>query len=303
MDISIIIINYNTKALLINCLRSIIEFTENISYEIIVVDNASKDDSVEQVEKHFPEVKIIKLSQNIGFGNANNIAAKEAKGEFLFLINSDITFIENSCEKFLRFYNNNHQELRIGSLGCLLLDINKKINGAGSKFPNVSSIIKNKLRFLPFYNKFFPREKEENYWHINREYFEVDYVMGADFFIKKELFLKMGGFDSYYFMYFEETDLSLKLVENNYKNYIYNETKIIHSDILSPEEIKPRVVTSDKLRNIIHRSEIYYVKKNYKKNYILYLVIDIFILPFIFLSKNYTFKENFNYIKNTFKCY
>lgn len=303
MKISIIIVNYNTKALLHNCLKTIIEFTKDISYEIIVVDNASKDDSVNDVKINFPEVKIIELKENIGFGNANNVAVKEAKGEFLFFVNSDITFIENAAKKIYDFYIENHRNLNIGSLGCLLLDIYRKINGAGGKFPTVKYIIKNKLRFIPFFNSVFPVEPETNYWKLDQKYFEVDYVMGADFFIKKDLFLEAGGFNPYYFMYYEETDLSLQLVRKNFKNYIFTGTSIVHSDILEKNEKKPKTVTSDFLRNIIHKSEIFYIKTNYRSGFIFYKIVDISIMPLLFLSKNYTFKENVNYIKKSFKWY
>ena len=114
--VSIIIINYNTKLLTLDCLKSIYQHTKDIDFEVIVVDNASSDGSAEAIRESFPIVKVIEPNENLGFGRANNLGAKYAKGEYLFLLNSDTLLIENSIKKLYDFYIENEEKLHIGVL-------------------------------------------------------------------------------------------------------------------------------------------------------------------------------------------
>lgn len=104
MDVSVIIVNYNTKQITLNCLESIFEHTKGIEFEVILVDNASSDGSVEAIEEYYPMVQVIKSEVNLGFGRANNLGVQMAKGEYLFLLNSDTLLLNNAISIFLYFF-------------------------------------------------------------------------------------------------------------------------------------------------------------------------------------------------------
>ena len=104
MDVSVIIVHYKTLSLTIDCIHSLIEKSKNISYEVIVVDNASNDGSAEELQKKFPHIRVIINSENLGFGRANNIGIKAAQGDFLFLLNSDTVILDNILSRFLEIY-------------------------------------------------------------------------------------------------------------------------------------------------------------------------------------------------------
>ena len=134
--VSIIIVNYNTKELTLNCIGSIIEFTINLRYEIIVVDNSSCDGSCEAI--------IVESNTNLGFGKANNLGAKYANGEFLFFLNSDCLLIENTIKKMHDYFEIN-KNTNIGAIGCILLDKEKKINTSYQRFPTPHFLVKDML--------------------------------------------------------------------------------------------------------------------------------------------------------------
>ena len=119
MEISIIIVNYNTCDLTLQCLQSVYEKTVDVGFEVIVVDNASSDNSVEMIKKMFPQVKIIESVENLGFGKANNLGVKYANGDYLFLLNSDTILISNVIFEFYRFMQKSPQ---IAACGGNLID-------------------------------------------------------------------------------------------------------------------------------------------------------------------------------------
>lgn len=121
MNVSIIIVNYNTKVLLGQCLESVFEMTRDIAFEVLVVDNASSDGSEEYITSKFADVVWINSGGNLGFGRANNLGAEHAKGEYLFLLNSD-TILKNNAVKIFYDYMQSHKDERIGALGAWLYD-------------------------------------------------------------------------------------------------------------------------------------------------------------------------------------
>ena len=142
MDVSIIIVNYNTKQLLKNCLNSIYKYTDSLDFEIIVGDNGSKDGSVEMVVQEFEGVIIVDTKENLGFGKGNNRGVERASGEYVFLLNSDTLLIENSIFKLYEFFKINEKKLKIGALGCKLVDEKLNIMNSGGGFPKVANDLK-----------------------------------------------------------------------------------------------------------------------------------------------------------------
>lgn len=297
MDVSIIIVNYNTKDLLFNCLKSIYKHTYDVEFEIIVVDNASVDGSQDCVKCSFPQVLLVESKVNLGFGKANNLGAKYSKGNFLFLLNSDTVLIENSVKILFSFFVENGDKLNIGVLGTILVDEKLDNNGFGNSFPTCSEENKKNLRTIPIINFFVSAPIEKKY-DFEKKYFEIDYVIGADMFLRKNLFDKMKGFSKEFFMYYEETDLQKRMHNIGFKQYILTKTKIIHL-----EEGSGKVINnySNRKRIITHKSRIIYLKRNDEQNYFKYALFFLFILFLNFFNFKYSLKENVSYFKEIVK--
>ncbi|MBI3194416.1 MAG: glycosyltransferase [Ignavibacteriae bacterium] len=226
MQISVIIVNYNVRAFLENCLVSVFKSLEAIESEVIVVDNASDDGSVEMIQQKFPHVRLFANSENIGFGAANNQAAKETKGDFLFLLNPDTIVQENTFRVMLDFFQHYPEA---GLTGCKVLNSDgtlqlacrrsfptpwiafTKIIGLSSLAPNSAFVSKYNLTYL---------NPDDTY--------EVDAVSGSCMVISKSLFESLGGFDEQFFMYGEDLDLCYRVQQAEKKVYYVHATQIIH---------------------------------------------------------------------------
>lgn len=248
MDVSIIIVNYNTKQLLANCLQTIYDKTQHVEFEIIVVDNASIDGSEDYITQRFPYVKWINSGENFGFGKANNLGVKSASGKYLFFLNSD-TLLQNNAVCLFFEYAETHQQEHIGALGSWLLDKKERPNNSFGFFPNV----KNELRYL--WDKYFSHSKEKIMITM-----DVDYITGADLFVKKKLFEELGGFDENIFMYYEETDLQFRMSSKNLLRRIILGPRIVHLEGGSFEENG----LSYRRFLMAQTSYNYYLKKNFR---------------------------------------
>ena len=265
IQLSIIIVNYNTKDLIFNCITSLKTKTQGLSYEIIVIDNASHDQSVEFLQEQFPDITIQALPENIGFGRANNIGANLAKGEVLFLLNSDTIIIDNSI-KTLYDYLTTHPQT--GVCGGLLLNADGSIGFSADR----------QLSLLHYFRSFIPflRLKPfEAYSTIT----DVDYIVGADMMIKKEVFEKAGRFDPDFFLYCEETELCYRIRKLNYNIQLVPTAKIIHLEGKSSEG--NQFVAFEKWY-----SRFLYFKKVYTPLHPYYLYGLYSILCFIALARN-----------------
>ncbi len=267
MDVSIIIVNYNTKKLLADCLRSIYEQTKDIAFEVIVSDNGSTDGSVEMVREAFPQVILIENKANLGFGAANNRALAVAKGAYLFYLNSDTVLLNNAVKQFYDWWQT-HDDGTLGALGANLLNANGEVIHSYGSFLCYKTELKNTLRalratavytVLSVFSKRFPPPDVQD----DRTAFfagEVDYITGADLFVKND---SAARFDERFFMYCEEADLQLQLAQKGKTRLIIDGPKIIH---LSGGGNKRSV---DKVRSLatfssIHfnLSRVQYFKKN-----------------------------------------
>lgn len=226
MDLSIIIVNYNVKEFLQNLLHSLHKAISNLSYEIIVVDNASDDGSVEFIREKFPQIKLITNQTNFGFSKANNIALEVSSGKFILLINPDTLVREDTITKMIEFLTN-HPDA--GLVGCKILNPDGslqlacrrsfpgpwtsfcKVAGLSTLFPQSKLFAKYNLTYL-----------DENSTH------EVDAISGSFMMMKREVYERVGGFDEQFFMYGEDLDLCYRIQKNGYKVYYYPGTQIIH---------------------------------------------------------------------------
>lgn len=291
MDVSIIIVNYNTRDLTLQCLRSIYSKTEGVDFEVIVVDNDSKDDSVEAIRSECPQAKLINTGGNIGFGRANNLGAKYASGEYLFLLNSDTVLLNNTVKIFFDFMKTNIKSLNIGILGCLLLDQNHNEVGSWGYIPTIKNQLTGLLRLSPQYSLF---TSEMHKCYKTEQFVEVEYITGADMFILKERFERIGKFDPNIFMYYEETDLQKRLLQNGFHQYIINGPEIIH---LEGSSITRKC--NNFKRIIVSRSLFYYIKKHYSHlKYCAFRICYVMLrVPSLFDYK-YSIKERIQYFKH-----
>ena len=237
------------------CLRSVVAAISEIDAEIIVVDNNSEDGSCQMVKGLFPRVKLIENKENFGFSKGNNIGVSQAKGEYLCILNPDTVVAEDTFLKLLEFSENKE---KLGIVGC------KLINGKGDLLPESK-------RKIPYVNAAFKKilGNSNDYYanHLNEnEVNEVDILVGAFMFLKRDLYNDIGGFDEDYFMYGEDIDISYKALKHGYKNYYYGKTTVIH--------FKGESTLKDKYyaRRFYGAMQIFY-KKHFKKN----ILFDMFV--------------------------
>jgi O-antigen biosynthesis protein len=226
MKLSVVIVNYNVKYFLEQCLHSVRSAARNIDCEIFVVDNNSVDGSLQMVEEKFPEVKLIANQDNRGFSRANNQAIKIARGEYVLLLNPDTIVEEDTFEKIIRFMDE-HPDA--GGLGV------KMVDGKGKFLPESKrGLPKPAVAFYKIFglSSLFPKSKVFGHYHLTYlhpdEIHQVDVLSGAFMLIRKTVLDKIGGLDEEYFMYGEDIDISYRITQEGYKNYYFPQTRIIH---------------------------------------------------------------------------
>ena len=211
-DVSVIIVNYNTRELLKNCLDSLYAQTKEISFEVLVSDNGSKDGSLDMVKTNFPQVKIIDNNENLGFGAANNRGLAQASGKYIFYLNSDTVVINNAVKIFFDYWES-HKNENIGALGANLLDENNATIHSAGKFRTIDTELKDAFHdMLRTYKLIIPILKNKKMGKepapTEKILGSVDYVTGADLFVKND---ELAWFDERYFLYYEETDMQKRM--------------------------------------------------------------------------------------------
>ncbi|WP_373213966.1 glycosyltransferase family 2 protein [Fusobacterium mortiferum] len=268
MDVSVIIVNYNTLELTKNTIESVFKKTEGLNYEVILVDNASTDGSVEYFENNYKEkIIFIQNRENLGFGKANNKGIEIAKGKYIFLLNSDTLLINNAIKILFDFME---QNIECGVCGGNLYDRdNKPVHSFKKELVNIYSdfdFIKNFiLKFI------YKKRMDFNYTNKN---IEVGYITGADMFIRKKMLEKVGIFDSDFFMYFEETELTARIKSSGKKIISVPQAKIIHLEGKSTQfkERKFRMFTESKYKYFYKVFSLREVKLAYYISQLKYLI-------------------------------
>ena len=236
MDVSIIIINYKTPDLVIDCVQSIKDKTKEINYEIIVVDNDSKDDSnIKILEKCKDDIIFIESNKNLGFGKANNLGAKYANGKYLFLLNSDTLLINNAIMELYDFIENH---ANCGIAGGNLYTVDLQPNPSYAMCFDTIEKEKNKSKWSSIIkeiiirklNQYSNNNYKEEVFNKTDENKKVGYIFGTDIMIEKSLFDELDGFDKDFFMYAEEEELSYRVINKGYEIWNVPSAKIIHYD-------------------------------------------------------------------------
>lgn len=251
MDLSIIIVNYNTRDLLKKCLKSVFGSHTNFDFEVIVVDNGSQDGSLEMLKEDFPEVRLFENGKNLGFAAANNIAIKQGKGKYILLLNSDTQLKPNTLELSIK-YLNLHPD--VGAMGGQVLLPDGNLDKAcRRRFPNPWNSFLRLFGLKKFsdYNINLP---------VNQET-EVDAVMGAYMMVRKDVIEHIGLLDEEYFMYGEDLDWCWRIKRAGYKIRYYPQAVIIHYKYGSSQLVPFRTI------KLAHRAMKIFYRKHYAQQY------------------------------------
>lgn len=279
MDLSVIIVNYQTFELTKNTIDSILGYDHPFSYEIFVVDNASSDDSLARLKGYFGDkVKFIASKENNGFAAGNNQALRKAEGRYQLLLNSDTVVWENTLEDIYD-YMESHDD--VGACGCRVLLENGELDKACKRsFPNVkNSFIR--LFHIPIHTK------DDNYNLKDLpddEIYEIDCLTGAFMFIRKDALDQIGLLDETFFMYGEDIDLCYRIKQGGWKIIYYGKSKITHLKGASSKKQKSKLIYE------FYRAMYVYYKKHHAHestfivNWAVYLGIALLCVLKLFLN-------------------
>lgn len=253
IELSIVIVSWNTKDLLAKCLQSIQNTVPPISYEVIVVDNDSHDGSPDMVEVRFPDVKLIRAGGNLGFSAGNNIALRQVTGLYILLLNPDAELMPNAASKMIEFANA-HPEAAF--IGPKLLNSDGTLQKNGRKFP---TLLREVLGLTRLYQLIWGYYDRKMGW--GREDFdataEVDEVSGACILARKSAIDEVGLLDERFFMYYEETDWCFRMKKTGWKVFYLPEAEVVHHWAAGAKQIG---LEGSK---IFHKSQYMYFKKNH----------------------------------------
>lgn len=221
LDVSIIIVNYNTLQITQNCIDSVIEKTKGIQYEIILVDNASTDGSKEFFEQD-SRITYIYSERNGGFGYGNNLGMKVAKGKYFFLLNSDTLLVNNAIKEFVDYAESKSAK---AVYGCYLQHEDGSYCSSFFYFPAFT--ISDFLKRIVHVKKHLPIDFQEK---------EVEAISGADMFFHRKIFEKTGGFDDNIFLYGEEGEWQYRMLKEGYRCFLIPYPIIIHLECKSMKD-------------------------------------------------------------------
>lgn len=254
MDVSAIIVNWNTKDKLNDCLNSIYRQASELTYEVIVVDNASCDDSAEMVKREFPEAILLQNDENRGFAAANNVGMAVAQGRYILLLNSDTTVLDNAIGQVVSFADL-HPESAV--VGCKVLNSDGTLQRTCFMFPSLL----NMLLSSTYLYKLFPRSKffgrEQMTWWDRDDVREVDVVTGCFMLVRREAIEQIGLLDERFFMYGEETDWCYRFKQAGWKAIFTPAAEIIHLGGQSSKQIRAKMLVQLRL-SILH-----FISKHY----------------------------------------
>jgi hypothetical protein len=268
-EVSVVVVNWNTQDILRDCLRSIYEQGGEIDLEVIVIDNASTDGSVEMVKKDFPQVTLIENSQNRGFAAANNKGIAISKGRYVLLLNSDTVVLDNAIAKTAAFADS-HPEAAV--VGCRVLNPDRTLQPTCFMFPSILNMLLSSTYLYKLFpkNKFFGRERM-TWWNRN-DIREVDVVTGCFMLVRQDAIKKVGSMDEQFFMYGEETDWCYRFKQAGWKILFAPCAEIIHLGGQSSKGI--RVDMLIRLRISI----LQFMKKHY--SWLTYRIACFFVIVF-----------------------
>ena len=264
--ISVIIVNFNARYFLKNCISSVLSSDMAGDIEIIVVDNNSTDGSCDMLDQDFPAIKYIRNSKNVGFGKANNKGAEMARGDYILILNPDTMLTETTLSEMLEF---SERQNNFGAAGVQFMDgSGKYLPESKRNFPNLKVAGAKLLGYSKYY--YANHIKED-------DIAEIDILTGAFMFVKKKVYDKIGGFDEDFFMYGEDIDLSYRVTKAGFKNFYVGKSIVLH--------FKGESTIKDKsyLENFYGALSIFH-KKHFPNRVGLYGIVDSLISVMISLK-------------------
>ncbi len=252
MTISIVIVNWNVRDLLRDCLQSVFASEIDVPPEVIVVDNASADDSAAMVRAEFPQVTLIASDENLGFARGSNLGASHATGDFIFLLNPDTRLYPDTLHR-LRDYLQAHPA--VGVVAPQLLWADGSIQSSRRRFPSLSTM----LWESTLLEQWFPHNHAAARYRFDdippTEPLAVDWAVGAALFLRRDVWAQVGGLDGSFFMYFEETDWCRRVADAGWEIHYLPAAKVVHFEGQSSGQ----VVAARMAR--FQRSKIRYAEK------------------------------------------
>ena len=281
-DLTIIIVNYYTNKLLEKCISSIISSNPQMNYEIIVVDNGSKSDirrQMSDVRKRNKNISLIQNKENVGFGKANNQAAKQAKGEYILFLNVDTEVLDDSITKLFEFVRNNPN---VSIAGAKLLNVDRTDQPPCGPFYSEPVIFG--MLFLKGDHIGLTRWSPD---HVK----QVDWISGACMLMKKKTFESVEGFDEEIFMYMEEIEFLHRAKNKDYQTYFYPDARIVHIGAAASGSKKTPVLN-------IYRGLLYYYQKHRSPGEL--LLLKLMLKTKAGLSYILGFLANNSYLRETY---
>lgn len=259
MDLTIIIVNYNTKQLTLNCLESVYKSLTSYQFEVIIIDNASYDDSVHVIREQYPQIKLITNKDNLGFSKANNQGMKIAEGRHVLLLNSDTIIERDTLDIMINFMDANTM---VGVSGCKVVLPDGSLDKACRRgFPTPAAT----FYYVSRLSKVFPKNPRINAYHREDldpdEEYPIDCLIGAFMMVRREVIDQVGMLDENFFMYGEDVDWCYRIKQAGWVNYYYPRTKIVHYKRASSRN-KPFKITYE-----FHRSFFVLYNKHFREKY------------------------------------
>ncbi|WP_448606745.1 glycosyltransferase [Paenimyroides ceti] len=276
MQLSVIILNYNVSHFLQTCIKSVQRAISAIEAEIIVVDNASSDDSVEMMHAVFPEITFIANKENAGFPKGNNMGVDLARGKYICILNPDTIVGEHTFTHMIAFADSKKQA---GIIGC------KMIDGSGHFLPESKRSVPTPwvaftkvtglYKIFPHsgaFNRYYAQHLKEN------ESGKVDILAGAFMFMERELYIKVGGFDEQCFMYSDDIDLSYTVLKQQKENFYFSDVSIIH---FKGESTLKDNTYMRRFKDAMH----FFYSKHFSASFLFNMMMEAGILLFAFKKK------------------
>jgi GT2 family glycosyltransferase len=286
MNVSIVIVNWNTEKILHDCLKSVYANTGNLKCEVIVVDNASSDGSVEMVKNDFPDVILIENESNRGFAAANNQGMSIAVGEYVLLLNSDTVILDNAIVKTISFADANP---KAAVMACKVLNRDRTLQSTCFLFPSILNLILSMTcldRLFPN-NRIFGRERLT--WCAWEDVLEVDVVAGCFMLVRRKAIEEVGVMDEEYFMYAEETDWCYRFKQRRWRVVFTPVGEIIHIGGVSSKQMPVEM-----LLQLFSSTLLFFKKNKGKPAYVsaCFLVALFFLLRVLYWFCLAIFREN-----------
>lgn len=288
MDISVIIVNYNTCALTRKCVDSIFAYSHGVQYEVIVVDNDSRNDDSKLVLSQYPGIRYVQADSNLGFGRANNLGYSLATGRYILFLNSDTYLLNDALKAFVEGLDNLHNE--VACVGAQLLSEDGAPNNSYSNLPTISWYVRAiaNLYLTPFHTL---RKQTQSQSHPEVEApFEVPYIIGADLCVRRDVIERCGLFDSDFFMYYEDSELQARYHRMGYKSMIIPSPRIVHLECASSRLIRPKQYSAITRKWFLQSQALYFQKVYSAPVYWLYRILSILSFP-LYLRSYYTGEE------------